>query len=286
MVCKETQTCKTHGYLFPYEVEEGKCTRCGEHVITGSIVKMSKSKKNVVDPSDLVERYGADTVRVFCLFASPPEKDLEWNDQGVDGAFRFLNRVWRLLVDNIEEILKAKAFSGTEDLLKGDLKDIHRKIHETIKKVTIDIEDRFHFNTAISAIMELVNDVYKYLNSAEEKDDLSWPVIKEAMESVILLLSPIVPHITEEMYKILGHEDLLLNVPWPTYREEALAVEKITIVLQVNGKVRSRIDVPVSYTDDEIQEAALADERVVQFLAGKEIKKVIVVKQKLVNVVI
>jgi len=286
MVCKETQTCKTHGYLFPQEVEDGKCTRCGDPITTGSIVKMSKSKKNVVDPNDLVDRYGADTVRIFCLFASPPERDLEWNDQGVEGAFRFLNRVWRLLVDNVNEISKAKTFSGSEDLLKGDLKNLHRKTHETIKKVTIDIEDRFHFNTAISAIMELVNDVYKYLNSAVEKDELSWSVIREAMEATILLLSPIVPHITEEMYRIFGHEDLLLNVPWPSYREEALEVEKITIVLQVNGKVRSRLDVPVSFTEDEIKKAALEDERLGQFLNGKEIKKVIVVKQKLVNVVV
>jgi leucyl-tRNA synthetase len=286
MVCKETQTCKTHGYLFPYEVEEGRCTRCGELVTTGSIVKMSKSKKNVVDPNDLVDRYGADTVRIFCLFASPPEKDLEWNDQGVDGSFRFLNRVWRLLDDNLEVILKAEVFSGSEDLLTGDLKDLHRKSHETIKKVTIDIEDRFHFNTAISAIMELVNDLYKYLNGADEKDDLSWSIVREAMESVVLLLAPIVPHIAEEMYRMLGHDEMLLNVPWPTYRGEALEVEKITIVLQVNGKVRSRIDVPVSFNEDEIKRAALEDERVVQFLAGKEIKKIIVVKQKLVNVVV
>jgi len=285
MVCKETQSCKNHGYLFPSEVQDGRCTRCGEPVTIGSIVKMSKSKKNVVDPNDLVDRYGADTVRIFCLFASPPERDLEWNDQGVDGAFRFLNRVWRLLDDNLDEISKIKSFSGAEDLLNGELKSIHRKIHETIKKVTVDIEDRFHFNTAISAIMELVNEVYKYLNGAPEKDVLSWSVIRESIEAVVLLLSPIVPHMTEEMHRMLGHKEFLLNVPWPAYREEALEVEKITIVIQVNGKVRSRIEVPVSFTEDDIKRTALEDERLVQFLAGKEIRKVIVVKNKLVNVV-
>jgi len=287
MVCKETQTCKTHGYLFPTEVKEGKCIKCGEPIITGSIVKMSKSKKNVVDPNDLVECYGADTVRIFCLFASPPEKDLEWNDQGVDGAFRFLNRVWRLLDDNLQDISNAKSFSGAEHLLMGDLKDLHRKTHETIKKVTVDIEDRFHFNTAISAIMELVNEVYKCLNSLAIKDDLLlWPVIRESIEATVLLLSPIVPHIAEEMYRILGHEELLLDVSWPTYREEALEVEKRTIVIQINGKVRSRIDVSASFTEDEIKKAALEDDKVMQLLANKEIKKMIVVKQKLINVVV
>jgi leucyl-tRNA synthetase len=286
MVCKETQTCKTHGYLFPNEAVDGKCTRCGEPITTGPIVKMSKSKKNVVDPNDLVDRYGADTVRIFCLFASPPEKDLEWNDQGVDGAFRFLSRVWKLLDDNIEKILKATAFSGSPDLLAEDLKDLYRKIHETIKKVTVDIEDRFHFNTAISAIMELVNEIYKYLNNNSENDDLSWSVVRYAVETTVLLLSPLVPHMAEEMHRMLGHEELLLNVPWPIHSEDALEVEKITIVLQVNGKVRSRIDVPVSYTEVEIRKAALEDERVVQFVSGKDIKKIIVVKQKLVNVVV
>jgi leucyl-tRNA synthetase len=285
MVCKETQTCRTHGYLFPSEVVEGSCTKCGEPVTTGSIVKMSKSKKNVVDPNDLVDRYGADTVRIFCLFASPPERDLEWSDQGVEGAFRFLNRVWRLLDDNLQDISNAKPFSGAEGTLKGELKYLHRKTHETIKKVTVDIEDRFHFNTAISAVMELVNEVYRYLNSATDKDDQEWRVIRESIEATVLLLSPIVPHIAEEMYRMLGHEDLLLDAPWPVYREEALEVEKITIVIQVNGKVRSRIDVPASLTEDEIKKAALEDERLAQFLAGKEIRKVIVVKNKLVNVV-
>jgi leucyl-tRNA synthetase len=286
MVCKETQTCRNHGYLFPSEVVDGKCTRCGEPITTGPIVKMSKSKKNVIDPNDLVERYGADTVRIFCLFASPPERDLEWNDQGVEGSFRFLNRVWKLLDDNIENILKAEPFEGPMDLLRPEFKDLYRKIHETIRRVTVDIEDRFHFNTAISAVMELVNEIYKYLNSPAEKDDLSWSVIRKAEETIVLLLSPIVPHMAEEMYKILGHGEFLLNAAWPSYREDALEVEKITIVLQVNGKVRSRIDVPVAFTDEEIKKVALEDERMVQFIAGKEIKKVIVVKQKLVNVVV
>ena len=158
MVCKETEECPEHGYLFPTEVADDKCIKCGAGVIRGRSIKMSKSKKNVVDPAQLVDAYGADTVRMFCLFASPPERDLEWSDQGVEGAYRFLNRVWRLVSDNIDHLKNASAVSSEEDL-DENLKAINRKIHETVKKVSNDVEDRFHFNTAISAVMELINEV-------------------------------------------------------------------------------------------------------------------------------
>ena len=285
MVCKETQECPNHGYLFPKEVQDNRCTRCQSPVIVGPTLKMSKSKKNVVDPEDLIERYGADTVRMFCLFASPPERDLEWSDQGVDGSFRFLHRVWRLVAENLEELRKTTLYGGDETLPE-DLKDLHRKTHQTIKKVSNDIEDRFHFNTAISAVMELVNDIHKVLAAAEKHSSLTWSVIKEAVEATVLLLSPVVPHITEELWRMLGHEELLLNVPWPTYRAEALEVAKRLIVLQVNGKVRDRIEVPASFTEKEIEAAALGNERVLSFIGQKPVKKVIVVGQKLVNVVV
>jgi leucyl-tRNA synthetase len=285
MVCKETQECPKHGYLFPDEVLEGRCLRCGSPVKTGNILKMSKSKKNVVDPTELVEQYGADTVRMFCLFASPPERDLEWSDQGVEGAHRFLNRVWRLLSDNIDKISNVPVYPGSPPLA-GALKDLHRKTHETIKKVTDDIEDRFHFNTAISAVMELVNDVYRYLNSTQENNDQAWSVIREAVEISVALLSPVVPHITEEMWRMLGQQDCLLNAEWPAFREDALEVERRLVVLQVNGKLRSRIEVPASFNRKQIEAAALEDERLKHFIGGRKIRKVIVVQQKLVNVVV
>ncbi|MFC1868133.1 leucine--tRNA ligase [Thermodesulfobacteriota bacterium] len=285
MVCKETQECPVHGYLFPYEVTDGICVHCRSAIKTGNSVKMSKSKKNVVDPAELVAQYGADTVRMFCLFASPPERDLEWSDHGVEGAYRFLNRVWRLVVGNINDISRVPVYEGGGSLA-GNLKNIHRKNHETIKKVTTDIEDRFHFNTAISAVMELVNDVYRYLNSDQEKGDQAWSVIREAVETTVLLLSPVVPHITEEMWRMLGHEDSLINVQWPSFREEALEVEKILVVIQVNGKVRSKIELPASFTENEIEAAALEDEKVKYFVGDKEIRRVIVVQQKLVNIVV
>jgi leucyl-tRNA synthetase len=285
MVCKETQECPNHGYLFPKEVQDGRCTRCQSPVMVGPTLKMSKSKKNVVDPEELIQRCGADTVRMFCLFASPPERDLEWSDQGVDGSFRFLHRVWRLVDENLEPLKRATLYGGKETLPE-ELKDLHRKTHQTIKKVSNDIEDRFHFNTAISAVMELVNDIHKVLAGAEKHSNLTWSVVKEAVEATILLLSPVVPHITEELWKMLGHEELLLKVPWPAYRAEALEVAKRLIVLQVNGKVRERIEVPASFSEKEIEAAALANERVLSIIGQKPVKKVIVVGQKLVNVVV
>ena len=285
MVCKETEECPEHGYLYPHEVKEGACSHCDAKVRIGNTVKMSKSKKNVVDPEDLIGQYGADTVRMFCLFASPPEKDLEWSDQGVEGSYRFLNRVWRLIVDHLDNLTRVSTYKGT-GLLSPQLKALNRKTHQAIKKVTSDIEDRFHFNTAIAAVMELVNEINQFLNNEGEKDDIAWSVVREAAEAAVILLSPVVPHISEELWHLLGHDQSLLTISWPNYREEALEVEKRLVVLQVNGKVRGRIEVPVSSTEKEIEAEALADERVQRFIKEKPIKKVIVVQKKLVNVVV
>jgi leucyl-tRNA synthetase len=285
MVCKETFRCREHGYLYPGEVKNGRCAHCGMEIEIGRTVKMSKSTRNVVDPQDLIDRYGADTVRMFCLFASPPERDLEWSDEGVEGAWRFLNRLWRLVEEYGEPLSRTRPYDGVQEI-SADLRDIHRKTHQSIKKVTEDIEDRFHFNTAISAIMELFNTVNQFLNANEEITEKAWSVIKEATEIMLILLYPTVPHITEELWSALGHEESIATVPWPTYREEALAVESRLIVIQVNGKVRSRMEVPVSLTEEEIRQKALEDERIQRFVGDKQIRKLIVVKNKLVNVVV
>jgi len=285
MVCKETQECPKHGYLYPKDAHDGRCALCGSPITVGPTLKMSKSKRNVVDPEDLIGRYGADTVRMFCLFASPPEKDLEWSDQGVEGSSRFLNRIWRLVVENLDEMKMSSLYAGKEDLPE-DLRDLHRKTHQTIRKVSSDIEDRFHFNTAISAVMELVNDVNRVLGSNAARDERFWAVVKEAVETTIVLLSPVVPHITEDLWEMLGHEGSLLLMPWPAFREEALEVEKRLVVVQVNGKVRDRVEIPSFYGEKEIEAEALKSERVQGFIAGKAIKRVIVVGQKLVNVVV
>lgn len=284
MVCKETMRCKTHGYLYPEEVKEEKCVHCGSQVIVGKSEKMSKSLKNVVDPDYLIKKYGADTVRTFCLFAAPPEKDLEWSDQGVEGAFRFLNRIWRIVVDYLDDIKDVAPFKGDEPL-ENDLKNLRRKTHQTIRKVTRDIEERFHFNTAISAVMELVNALY-LVERPPKENTLALSVIRETIETIIVLMAPVVPHITEELWTLLGNDTILADVPWPEFDHTVAADEEITIVIQVNGKVRSKIVVPADEEDDRIKALALDDEKIMKFIAGKKVVKEIYVPKKLINIVV
>jgi leucyl-tRNA synthetase len=245
---------------------------------------MSKSKKNVIDPNILLDKYGADTTRFFCLFAAPPERDLEWSEQGVEGGFRFLNRVWRLAAPVMDGIKDVRPFDGNPDSLEDSLRELYRKTHQTIQKVTRDIEDRFHFNTAISAVMELYNTMSAL--DMQKNHDAQFAVMRFAMESLIVLLSPIVPHFAEELWEALGHRSSVLLAPWPQYRMDALEEDELLIVVQVNGKLRSRFQIAADTDDKTIKERALADERIRKFMDGKMIKKVIVVKNKLVNIVV
>jgi leucyl-tRNA synthetase len=286
MVCKEIYECSKDGYLYPDEVEvegEGaRCRKCGNEIPMGRLEKMSKSKKNVVDPEYLVEKYGADTARMFCLFAAPPEKDLDWNDQGVEGSFRFLNRVWRLVYDQHDRLKKANPVSA-EVPLEGDNLSLRQKAHRTIRKVTEDI-DRFHFNTAISAIMELVNEIYGS-KVKDQTEALSVKVMAEAIEAVALLLSPFVPHFAEELWEALGKKESILTRPWPDYDPQAVLEDEVLIVVQVNGKLRDRVIVPTSYGENQVKEAALKTEKIRSLVEGREIRKVILVPKKLVNIV-
>jgi leucyl-tRNA synthetase len=284
MVCKESFRCHEHGWLYPEEVKEGRCTHCGKEIIIGRVEKMSKSVKNVVDPEFLIEKYGADTARIFCLFAAPPERDLEWSDKGVEGCFRFLNRLWRAIIENKEKFINIKTFDG--DLpLSGNIKNLRRKTHLTIKKVTLDIEEHFHFNTAISSIMELLNMIYQF-EISKTNDNLILSVLKEAFEAIILLLYPMVPHICEELWDRLGNPPGIMNVPWPSYDDEIIKAEKVTIVIQINGKVRSRILVPLHAKEEEIKEAAFSDPKVKEWIKSKEVKKTILIPQKLLSIVV
>ena len=288
MVCKETIKCPNHSFLFPEEVVEKDqsrtCKHCGSQVEVGRIEKMSKSKKNVVDPNALIEKYGADTLRLFCLFAAPPERDLDWSDQGVEGASRFLKRICRLVAEHRADIQNVKSFEG-DGQLAGDLRTLYRKTHQTIKRVTNDIEARFHFNTAISAVMELVNAI-----QAVKEGILATPegasVLRLGLETVTVLLSPIVPHLAEELWEALGNSGSVLEVAWPQYREEAIAEDEILIVVQVNGKVRSRFNIAADADEEAIKAAALANDRIVARIAGRPVKRVIVVQKKLVNIVV
>ncbi len=283
MVCKETMRCRTHGYLFPSEVKEGRCTHCKEEVIIGKTEKMSKSLKNVVDPDYLILRYGADTARIFCLFASPPEKDLEWSDQGVEGSFRFLSRTWRIVMDYLEAVREVPAFTGQE-ALEGDLKTLRRKTHQTIKKVSRDIEDRFHF-TRHQRHMELVNVLYQ-IPRPDKENRLALSVIRETIETVLLLLNPIVPHFAEELWEHLGQEGRLSDRAWPDFDATVATDEEITLVIQVNGKLRNRLVIGADEEEEAVKAMALADEKIAKFLEGKQVVKTILVPRKLVNIVV
>jgi leucyl-tRNA synthetase len=242
--------------------------------------KMSKSKGNVVDPDALIRKYGADTARLFSLFAAPPEKDLDWSDQGVDGSFRFLNRVWKLVHDK----LAVAGSAGSIDIstLTAEERTLRRSVHKTIRKVTEDLEERFHFNTAIAAVMELLNT----LQSTELSTPQYGAVMKEALESLVLLLAPFVPHMSEELWQRLGHTELLSSTPWPDYDPTAVVDEEVLVVVQVNGKLRSKITLPAGMDEEALKAKALADEKVQPFLEGVQVRKVICVPGKLVNIVV
>ncbi len=248
--------------------------------------KMAKSKGNVVDPDEMIKEYGTDTTRLFLLFAAPPEKDLEWSDQGVAGASRFLHRLWALVHSLLPDITSVRAYRGIGYDLPPALWDFRHKLHKTIKKVTDDIEDSFHFNTAIAAVMEMVNAFYLAVENMDREDDSATnEVFREAVEAIILLLNPMVPHIAEELWQALGHVDSLQMCCWPQPQAEALVEPFFTVVIQVNGKVRSRISVAAWQSDEDIKNAALNDPTIQKWLAGKDVKRVVVARRKLVNIV-
>ncbi len=289
MVCKETTACPEHGFLFPEQVAEESdtrrtCRQCGRPVTVGRVEKMSKSKKNVIDPNILLDQYGADTTRLFCLFAAPPERDLEWSEQGVEGSFRFMQRVWRLAERWLPLLMEPMSGPINIKTLRPSFRELHRKTHATIKRVTQDIEARFHFNTAISAVMELLNT----MQAIDETglDSAARRTMRFALEATVLLLSPIVPHFCEELWEALGHEESVLLTPWPTFDDAATVKNEVEVVVQVNGKLRSRFTATLDDDEKTMKQTALADERIVRFIDGKPIKKVIVVKKKLVNIVI
>jgi leucyl-tRNA synthetase len=246
--------------------------------------KMSKSKGNVVDPDFLIERYGADTSRLFSLFAAPPEKDLDWSDQGVEGANRFLNRLWRIVFQHRDALLRATSDPAKKEL-PPELKELRRQIHRTIKKVTDDIEGRYHFNTAIASVMELYNAISLVAREELVQEDAG-ALVKNGLETIVVLLYPFVPHMTSELWENLGHQEGLDGVRWPEYSAEALQEEEVLIVVQVDGRVRGRITVPADAGEKFIKEMALADPKVGDYIRGKDIRRVVQVPRRLVNIVL
>ncbi|MCM8782583.1 MAG: class I tRNA ligase family protein, partial [Candidatus Omnitrophica bacterium] len=222
---------------------------------------MSKSKGNIVDPDEIIKKYGADTLRLYILFAGPPEAEMEWSDKAIEGSFRFLNRVWRL----VEKGYKL----GVVDYENAESK---RETHEAIKKVTEDIE-QFHFNTAISAIMELVNFAYQ-----------TQPT-KAMLETIVILLSPFAPHICEEMWRMLGHTQTIFRASWPKHDPSLLKQSEVTVVVQINGRLRTRLNVPVDLKEEELKKVVLSDNTVRKWLQAKDVKNFVIVPNKLVNIV-
>lgn len=244
--------------------------------------KMSKSLGNVVSPEEILSKYGADTARLFILFAAPPERELEWSDQGVEGSFRFLNRIWRI-VQAFEAVLAQKVTEYDHSNLSEADKDLRRVLHSSIKKVTNDIETRFNFNTAISTMMELVNALYAYKEAAKEPNA---GLIYEAISDLIKMMSPFVPHITEELWRgAIDANSSVHEQSWPECDEEALKVDNVEIVLQVNGKVRGRLTVPAEATKEELEKIAMADANVQAHIGDATVRKVICVPGRLVNIV-
>jgi len=255
------------------------------HLLTQGMVlkdgaKMSKSKGNTVDPQTLIEQYGADTVRLFIIFAAPPEMSLEWSDSAVEGAFRFLKRLWKQVVTHVETYSNNLPMLEPATLTDSE-KALRRQVHETIAKVSDDIGRRYTFNTAVAASMELLNAL-----SRAEKSPQSAVVVQEGLESVVLILSPIVPHITQALWTMLGNTDLIVDMPWPQADAEALKRDELTLVVQVNGKLRGRITVAMDADKESIEQQALNEPNVQRFISDKEVKKVIVVPKKLVNIVV
>ena len=250
----------------------------GLPVIPGAKEKMSKSKNNGVDPQELIDQYGADTVRLFTMFAAPPDQSLEWSDSGVEGAHRFLKRLWRQVYNHVSQ---GPAPQLDTSALSQAQKDLRRKTHETIAKVSDDVSRRTTFNTAIAAVMELLNQV----SSFEDQSDQGRAVLQEALEAAVLLLSPIVPHVAHTLWKALGHDTPVIDAPWPKADESAMVRDQIELVVQVNGKVRARLQVATNASQADIEALALADDNVRRFTDGQTVRKVIVVPGKLVNIV-
>ena len=240
--------------------------------------KMSKSKGNTVSPIEIINKYGADTARLFVLFAAPPERDLDWSEQGVEGCFRFLNRVYRL-VDELAEVAKSNA--EVKAVTKED-KAMRLVIHSTLKKVTADLSEKFGFNTAIAALMELINEMYKY----KELDTRNDGIIREGIETIVTILAPFTPHIGEELWTMIGKEGSVFNISWPSYDESALVQDEVEVIVQVNGKLRAKVSMDANISREDMEKVAMEDAKVQAAIEGKNVVKVIAVPKKLVNIVV
>ena len=284
MVCHAAYKCPQHGWLYPHEVESGAttCPKCGQSLEVSSF-KMSKSKRNVVDPKDIVATYGADTERLYTMFMGPPDRDIDWTDEGIRGASRFLNRVWNLIISVADDLAPVGATANV-DSLKEQETFLWQLVHRTVREITEYIEVRFKFNKAVAVIMELFNELSAYV--ADGGDNAS--LLREAVDTLILILSPFTPFVCEELWQRTGHSDAILDQPWPGYDERAMEDDTIEVPVQVNGRLRARITVSAGVAQDPaaLKDAALANERIQQVLQGKELVKAIPIPGKMVSLVV
>ncbi len=248
----------------------------------GESAKMSKSKMNVVDPETAVARFGADTVRLYILFAAPPEQDFEWSEEGIQGAFRFLNRLWNFVVGREQELRETDYTREELADLQGEDREFRRRVHTILREYLNDVEERFQLNTAVAEIMKLFNEISSFSPRNEEGKK----ALREAVEILLLMLAPVAPHIAEELWHRIGKETLLLRESLPQVDEKALEVEEIEIPVQVNGKLRGRIRIPFGAEEDTVRRIALEDERIRSFVKGREIRKVVYVPNRLLNIVV
>jgi len=282
MVCHEAYQCPAHGWLLPEEAGDGiACPQCGKPLEVSSF-KMSKSKKNVVDPTQIIATYGADTERLYTMFMGPPDRDIDWSDEGIRGSFRFLKRVWALTLEHASRLAPIDSAIETGSLTEAG-RALWQRYHRTVKKVTEDIEKRFSFNTAVAAIMEFVNELVPYASEAPDA-----ALLREMFDGLILLLSPITPFICEELWRRIGHEDAVLEQPWPLFDERALEAETVEIPVQINGKVRARIQVSAEDAHDKaaLETAARGDTRIAERLEGVEVVKTIAIPGKMISFVV
>ncbi len=280
MVCMETLKCKEHGWLVPADVKDGKCPKCGVPVIRGRSEKMSKSKMNVVDPETMIGRYGADTVRLFILSDSPPRRNLEWSEAGVEGANKFLNKVWREVRRLIGEIRGA---SFDPAMKYGDeALELRRLVHKAVRKIGEDVSRRFNFNTAIAEIRVVFNALAAFKPNSDDKKSAA----AEALEKSLLVLAPFAPHIAEELWRGMGKKGFIALESWPVYDPELVVDDTIELAVQINGKLRARIKVEADAEKEKVEKTALEDPAVKRHIEGKTIHRVIVVPKRLVNLVV
>ena len=290
MINKETYFCPEHEWLFPEQVTEHKtCSICGKEVVTGRIEKMSKSKKNAVDPIEMINIHGADALRMFVLFAGPPEKDKEWSDTGFEGASRYLQRVWRIAHKWHGRVASITGGSITQSDLQAQQRKLRRRVHQIVRSITENFEERLHLNTCISSLMELTNEIHAFDQAIDKNGDSSESdalVAREAFNALIRMLAPFAPHMAEELWESFGHSKSLSRAEWPEFNAELARDEEIEVAVQINGKLRSRIFANADASDAELREAALADEKVKAAIEGGVVAKIITVPRKLVNVVL